>query len=143
MKDVCDPRDVVSHPPTWARRAAATFLVLHAVAHFVGTQDAFRIYGLDQTAGYLVGTWEVGGVALAVLGVAWALTAAGFVLAAWSLWSLRRGWWQVLMTVTGVSLAMTILGLSAAVMGLAINLVLFVGALHWRPAASRLQPRGA
>ena len=108
------------------RRSLATFVALHGVAHLVGTATAFQNAADGETAEYLGGLWDISSPAvLRTVGIAWAVMAVAFVLAAALIWRGHSRWATVLGYTTGASLILTILGLIPAVVGVVVNLALF------------------
>lgn len=128
-----------SHVPR-AHRLVAALLVLHGVAHLVGTQDALRATE-GAAVPYLFGAWEVGGVAAYPVAVAWVAPAIGFAYAATRLWALRPGWSRTLSVVTGTSLLLSVLALPQAVIGVTMDLVLLTLVWDWSPTTPRRRDR--
>lgn len=111
----------------WARRAIAAFLVLHGVAHLVDTTDAVQQAREGGMLEHLGGAWAVGDATLYLLGSLWAIAALGFVLAAALLWLRAESWWSAGLGATVGSLALTVVALPAAWIGLIVNAVLLAG----------------
>ncbi len=123
-------------------RAFAVFLALHGIAHLVGTTDSLGRASDGKTADYLGGLWKVSNpTLLRVLGVAWAIGAAGFLVTAWAFW-MRTSWrLPALAAATRNSLALTVVGLWASVIGVAIDVVL-LGVVLWLRARRDEVPVG-
>jgi hypothetical protein len=116
-------------------RALALFLVLHAIAHLVGTQASLAAAGDGKTLEYLGGAWAVSDpTVLRLLGVAWAVGVALFLISARALWvgsSRRVG---LLLLATVYSLILSVLALWASVVGVVIDVALLIVA--WRLSVS-------
>lgn len=109
------------------RIAFAVFLVLHGIAHGVGFASAWRLgefreAPLDTTL--LAGRLDVGAAGIRVVGVLWLLTGAAFVVAAVGVWRDAAWWLPVTASVAVVSLAISILGLPEARIGVVIEVLL-------------------
>lgn len=129
-----DPRAHRTH------RFVAVLLALHGVAHLVGTQDALRA-AEGATVPYLFGAWHLAGAASYVVAAAWTAAALGFAWAAFATWEERPGWTRTLVVVTAGSLALSLLALPQAVVGVTIDLVLLTLAWGWSPTTPRLPLR--
>ena len=106
-------------------RVLGVFLVLHGVAHLVGTSASFDRAADGDPAEYLAGTWTLSDPALLRLaGVVWALVAVAFLYAGAVAWLRRPEWPRVLAVVSLVSLALCVLALWAAVIGVVIDVAL-------------------
>lgn len=116
------------------RRALAVFLALHGVVHFIGAAVAWRLMTSPDnpyTTTVLWGNIDLGETGITIVGAAWLLPLAAFVVAAVGLW-LNRGWALPAVLIAAVlSLAICLLGMPAAVAGLVIDVLLIglVGAL--------------
>lgn len=114
------------------RIAFAVFLVLHGIAHGVGFASAWRLGEFrdappDTTL--LAGRLDVGGSGMRVMGVLWLVTGAAFVLAAAGVWRDAAWWLPVTASVAVVSLAMSILGLPEARIGVVIDVLILASLL--------------
>ncbi|HZD17856.1 MAG TPA: hypothetical protein VE669_06925 [Actinomycetota bacterium] len=115
----------------WLERAFALFLVLHGLAHTVGTSAAFKDAEGGRTVELLGGLWSVSSpLVLRALGVTWALAAAGYFLVAAAYWVWARRRRVVLVAVTVPSLVLAVATLWAAVVGAAIDVIL-LGMAWW------------
>lgn len=124
-------------PAPGIRHLVAVFLGLHGVAHLVGLQGALQAVEDGEPLPYLMGTWEVGSSsALYALAVAWGVGAVAMVVAAVWLWALRPGWWATLVAMAALSLALSVLALWMAWIGVVINVGLLVGAWLWHRSAT-------
>jgi hypothetical protein len=120
-----------SHAPsaevTTMRVALAGFLFVHGIAHLVGFVVPWRIFQAEEmpySTTLLAGRMEVGDRGIRLVGLVWlGLTLAFFVAAAF-VWMQRPGWPDMVILVAGASLVMSVLGLPAARLGVAINIVL-------------------
>lgn len=112
------------------RIAFAIFLALHGFAHGVGFAGSwqlgdFRDTPLDTTL--LARRVDVGVLGIRIVGVLWLLTGLSFVVAAVGV-GRNSGWWPVATAGAAlVSLAMSILGLPEARIGIAINVLILAG----------------
>jgi len=91
---------------------AAIVLIVHGLIHLMGTAVYARhaeIKGLSYKTALLSGHWDLGQPGIAVFGWMWVLPAVGFVVAAVALLAGWAWWNSVLVGVTLVSLALTIL----------------------------------
>jgi hypothetical protein len=112
-----------------ARRLLGGFLALHGLAHLAGTSDAFSRASDGRSIDYLAGGWTVSDpTVLQLLGVAWALLAAAFVIAAVVTWTGATAWPRVLAPVALASLTLVVLALWASVIGVVIDLALLATA---------------
>jgi hypothetical protein len=106
-----------------ARRVLAIFLVLHGLAHLAGTTDLLS-RAADGEAADLLGGATSDPLRLRVLGIAWAFVAVAYVLTAAVIWVGRANWPQLLGGTTLASLALAIVSLSAAVIGVLVDVAL-------------------
>lgn len=130
------------------RRAAAVFLVAHAVAHLVGFLGASRL-GEFRDAPYttlvLNGALDVGDGGMRIIGIAWIVAAAAFIGAAVAVW---RGRIRAAALAAIGSLVLCLAGLPAAIVGVWIDVAILVVigtiAVMWpmglRPALPRSHP---
>jgi hypothetical protein len=121
------------------RLAAAAFLVAHGVAHVVGFLASWRLGqfaggGLDTRV--LDGNLEVGDAGLRVVGILWLVAALAFVWAAAAVGLNRPHWGRTVAVVAGLSLALCVVGLPQAVIGVLVNLAILMAV-----AATTLQRR--
>jgi hypothetical protein len=126
---------------------AAVVLALHGLVHLLGTTVYLRlaeIEGLPYKTTVLGGRWDLGEGGIAIFGLLWAAATLGFVVAT-AMW-LRQsaGWRSILLSVTLVSLALTLVDGEAPV-GVAVNVlilaILGVGAL-WARRPVRASAKG-
>lgn len=109
----------------------AAFFALHGLAHLVGIKG---IWGIGEeatnTATYLAGVDPQSSIYV-VLGGVWLVAAVLFIVAAIGL-VVRRSWWlPAAFAAAVVSLAMCILWVDAAVVGLVVNIVIIAGLAIW------------
>jgi len=105
-----------------APQALAVFLVLHGVAHGVGTAESFESAAEGSAVGYLGGLWSLSDPALLrTIGVLWALVAVAYLVPAWGYWGAASWRRRALVAVTVPSLALSVVALWAAVLGVAID----------------------
>lgn len=118
------------------RIALAVLMVLHAVAHLPGFLVPWRLASIPEMpyrTTVLAGRLDLGDGGMRMMGAAWLLAALTFVLAAAGAAG-ARGWWMpVAVAAAVVSLVLSVLGLPAARIGVAVNLVIL--------AALALAPR--
>lgn len=106
-------------------RILAAFLVLHGLAHLVGTSVSFTRAADGDSVDYLAGAWTLSDPALLRLtGLMWALAAAAFLYAAAVTWLRSPDWPRVLAIVSVVSLVLCVIALWAAVVGVVIDVAL-------------------
>jgi hypothetical protein len=125
-----------------AAAVLGVFLLLHALAHGVGTQSNIARISDDESAALLGGVWHLtNDVALGVAAIAWAL--AGLAMAAAGILALRhaRSARRFAVVVTAVSLALCVLFLWAAVIGAVIDVLLLV--VLWRVPGLLRADRGS
>ena len=123
---------------------AAIALIVHGLIHLMGTAVYARhaqIKGLSYKTALLSGHWDLGQPGIAVFGWMWVLPAVGFVAAAVALLAGWAWWNSVLIGVTLISLALTILDWSNAFRGAVIDvaiLALILAGPQISPLFSRL-----
>ena len=106
-------------------RVLGVFLALHGLVHLVGTSASFDQAADGDSAGYLAGAWNLSDPTLLRLaGLVWALVAVAFLYAGAITWLRRPEWPRVLAIVSVVSLALCVLALWAAVVGVVIDVAL-------------------
>ena len=113
------------------RRAAALFFALHGLIHLVGFVAAWQLATLPELAyrtSAFNGAVEIGDGGARVVGIAWIVGVAAFLVAAWGLW--QNAAWAVrgAVVAAAVSVAVCAAGLPDAYLGLAIDVVILVGA---------------
>ena len=120
---------------------AALLFVQHGVVHFMGFAWAFGLIGPGAiTDGYtLVAGLDPSGWAMRALGVAWLLPSPLYLVASAGL-VLLHAWWQTwALAATVISLALCVLWLQPAVIGVAVDVAILAGlavyvAITRRPA---------
>ncbi len=121
--------------------AAAVLFVLHGIAHAVGFSGTFGLSEANAIAdGYtLVTGLDPDGVAMHALGLLWLAPIPLYAVAAAGLAVRRNWWWGWALAATLASLALCVLWLEPARIGLAVNAVILAGlaivALQRRRAA--------
>lgn len=124
---------------TWLERGFALFLVLHGLAHTVGTSAFLKDADEGRTVEHLGGLWSVSSpTLLRALGVAWALAALGYFVVAAAYWigaSRRR---TLLVAVTIPSLVLSVIAVWASVIGVVIDVLLLTVA--WWTRGPRVEP---
>lgn len=136
MTDSIQPQaDTLAHRGAewWVARAiavlAALLFIQHGVVHFMGFACRFGLAGSDAVNdGYtLVAALDPDGWTMRALGVAWLLPSPLYLVASAGL-VLRRNWWQAwALAATVVSLALCILWLQPAAVGIAVDITILVG----------------
>lgn len=125
---------------TIIRGAAAVFLVAHGVAHIVGFLASWQLRAARDTPDstwILNGTVDVGDAGMRLFGILWLVAAVAFLAAAVAIW---RGNLRFVAVVTVGSLALCLVGLPNAAVGVWIDvaiLVLLAARALVRPAAPR------
>lgn len=106
------------------RIAAAVFVGLHGVVHWIGFAVPWGLMespsNADPTKG-LWGTLSLGGAGAHAVGILWLVPLALFVLAAIGIW--RRASWALAATAlaAGLSLVVCLVGSPAAIIGTVID----------------------
>jgi hypothetical protein len=113
------------------RRAAAVLFALHGLIHLMGFVAAWQLATLPELAYRTTafnGAVEIGDGGARLVGIAWVVGAAGFLVAALGLW--RNAAWALrgAVVAAAVSAAICAAGLPDAYLGLAIDAVILVGA---------------
>ncbi len=113
------------------RRAAALFFALHGLIHLMGFVAGWQLAtlpGLTYRTTALDGALEIGDGGARVVGIAWLVGAAFLLVAAWGLW--RDATWALrgAVVAAAVSTVICAVGLPDAYLGLAIDVVILVGA---------------
>lgn len=121
------------------RLALAILMALHGIAHMVGFAGSWQLAAssdLPYKTTVLNGRLDLGDKGIRALGVLWVVAALAFVFVAAGA-VLDAGWWAKAAVVTAVgSLALTLLELPAARIGLVLNLflitvLLLIQQFHW------------
>ncbi|MGH8835096.1 MAG: hypothetical protein ACRDWG_08905 [Actinomycetes bacterium] len=120
---VLTPRTVEVHK--LGAVALAVVLVLHGVAHFAGSTDLSAEADARQDVYYLGGLWTISDPSvLRVVGVLWAVVGALVVLSAGAVLLRHRYARQTVVVAALLSLALSVVGLWAAIVGVGVNLAL-------------------
>jgi hypothetical protein len=121
--------------------ALAGLFALHGLAHAAGLRDIWGMGGVAAAnTSTLLSGLDAGSAAYAALGVAWVAALLLFVLAAVGVLA-RRAWWAATaFAATGLSLALCLVWLEAAWVGVVLNAVILAG-LVGRAIARRLRSR--
>lgn len=110
-----------------ARRILSALLVVHGVAHIVGTTGALDAARHGGELPLLGGAWTAGSaVPLVALAVAWAVVGFAYVVLSVPVWRGAVFSSPALLLVTGASLVLSTIGLWPSVIGFVIDLVLLV-----------------
>lgn len=117
-----------SRHPTTHRAATlglAVVLALHGIAHFAGLTDALDKADAGGSLDYLGGTLTISDAeTMRAVGVLWAIAGVGVVLSAVLVFVHSRRARGAVAAAALVSLALSIFGLWAAVIGVAVNVAL-------------------
>ena len=113
------------------RRGAAVFLALHGLIHLMGFVAAWQLATLPELAYRTTafnGAVEIGDAGARVIGIAWLVGVALFFVAAWALW--RNTAWALrgAVVAAAVSAVTCAAWLPDAFLGLAVDVVIIVGA---------------
>jgi hypothetical protein len=103
---------------------AALLLGLHGLIHLLGTTVYLRlgeIQGLPYKTTLLGGRWDLGEGGIRLFGALWVLPALGFLLTAAALLVGCSSWQPLLIGVTRLSLALTMLDWRVAYAGVLVN----------------------
>lgn len=127
------------------RRALAVLVAAHGLAHFVGTSDSFSRAADGRSVDWLAGGWELSDpVVLRLFAFAWAVLAVAYAAVALAIWFDEPHWPAALALVSLASLAFVAPAVWASIVGLFVDLALFVvGAVAWRRRAGHQQAGGA
>ncbi len=121
--------------PAWLTGAVAVFIVLHGFAHFVGTSESLSLVTQGRAARYLGGTWLVSSPdLLRIIAIAWAVAGVALIVAGTLVWLRPATAGPNLAAALITSLALTVLGLWASVVGVIINVVLLMALAWWSRA---------
>lgn len=115
----------------------AVLMAFHAVAHLPGFLVPWRLASLPEMpygTTVLAGRVDLGDAGIRVMGAAWLAAALAFVAAAAAAAMARSWWMSAAMAAAVVSLGLSVLGLPAARIGIAVNLLILAALL----AAPRL-----
>lgn len=111
--------------PSGLRHVVAAIAALHGIAHAAGAVQAVDAIDDGRAVAYLGGWLQVSDpAALRAAGVAWAAAAALYLVAAVAVWMGLAAWPRVLLAASAVSLAMCVVGLWGAVLGVPLSLIL-------------------
>lgn len=111
---------------------AAVVLVLHGVAHLLGTAvylQLTEVPELTYKTTVFGGQWDLGETGIRVFGLLWSVAAIGFVTSAVGIFADWRRWQELLIAVTILSLVLTILDWTIAYAGIFVNLAILAGLL--------------
>ncbi len=113
---------------TALRAAVSLFLVAHALAHLVGTSQAFDAAAGGTSLDYLGGAWHISlSGTLRLAGIAWAVVAVAYAVAALGEWLGWRNRWRYLTGVTVCSLVLTVVALPETAIGVIVDLGILTG----------------
>lgn len=126
------PRSSASRLARVGALLVAGLFVLHGLAHAAGLSNIWGIGGKAITnTSTLLSSLDPGSAAYAALGFAWVAALLLFAGAAVGLLA-RRSWWLPLaFTAAGLSLALCVVWLEAAKVGLVLNALILLGLTAW------------
>jgi hypothetical protein len=110
--------------------AAGIFLALHGIAHtvaFFAQWELSHFKGISYNTTLFYGKVDVGDVGIRIDGLLWLVAAAAFLVVGLRLAWLRKVEVRPLLVVTLFSLALCVLGLSQAIVGVWIDAAILVG----------------
>jgi hypothetical protein len=117
------------------RIALAVLMALHGVAHMVGFAGSWQLAATNEIpykTTVLGGSLDLGDAGIRIVGLLWALAAVGFVTVSGAT-VLDKPWWPAAaLGVTLSSMALTLLELPQAKIGLFVNLALIATLLFAR-----------
>ena len=106
------------------RFALAALMILHGIAHLVGFAGSWHVGDLPYKTTVLGGRVDLGDAGIRVTGVLWLAAAVAFVMVGAGT-ALNYNWWtRAASYVTVASLALTIIELPEAKLGLIVNLAI-------------------
>ena len=109
------------------RMALAVLMLLHGVAHLPGFVSEWRLAaleGLPYRTTILAGRLDLGDIGIRVVGLLWLVAALGFLAAGTGALA-NRSWWTAAAAAAALgSLALSLLELPQARIGLAVNLAI-------------------
>jgi hypothetical protein len=115
--------------PRLAIAAAAIFIALHGLVHWIGFAVPWRLITTESftyATTALGGQLELGEVGARVVGALWLPVLAAFVVAAYGMWS-RVSWsLPVLAASAASSLVLCVLALPAAIAGVVIDVAILL-----------------
>ena len=109
------------------RLLSAILLLLHGLVHLLGTVVYLRLATIPEfpyKTTLLGGQWDLGTGGIRIVGLLWAVVAAGFLGAALALLLDWSGWRVLLLVVTLGSLGLTVLDWTVAYAGIAVNVAI-------------------
>jgi hypothetical protein len=111
----------------------ALLLLAHGFAHLVGFVGPWKIGKPDPKQPYttlLAGRLDVGDTGIRVVGILWLLAAVAFGVLALAVLT-EAPWWQpAAIWIASYSLALSILGLPASWIGIAVDIILLAYVLY-------------
>jgi hypothetical protein len=123
-----------------ARALIGCFLTLHGVAHAVGFTASWKLVSsadAPYTTTILNGAVDVGPGGIRLIGMLWLAAAAAMIGAAVLVWRRSPRATAAVVSASGISLAMCVVGLPASMIGLAIDLAILgmaaAAVVHDRP----------
>ncbi|HEY6058488.1 MAG TPA: hypothetical protein VIV06_10675 [Candidatus Limnocylindrales bacterium] len=106
------------------RLAAIAFLAVHGLVHWIGFAIPWRLMASQDnpySTAVLWGSVDLGETGIRLLGVAWLVPIALFIVAALAIWRRVRSALFLTTLAAAVSLVLCVLGMPGAVIGTAID----------------------
>jgi hypothetical protein len=120
------------------RRFAATVLALHGLIHLIGFVVPWRIADIESIAyrtTTFAGAIELGDLGSRLVGVAWLVLIAVFIVAAYGVWNARPWAWAITVAAAAVSLGLCLAGMPDTIYGIVVNTIIL--GVAWRYAGDR------
>jgi hypothetical protein len=115
------------------RIAIAVFLALHGFAHVVGFAGSF---GLAESIPYkttiLGGTIDLGDTGIRAFGLLWLVAAGAFLVASAAAMTGQAWWVKATLLATVASLALSIMAIPEARIGVMLNVAILAAITAWR-----------
>ena len=130
------PHDSQVDRSALVRRAVALLLGIHGLIHVIGFAVPWRLAIIEGSPFGTTVAWgmaDVGEGGARLLGVAWLVVGAAFVVAAEMVWRRSPTWTATVLVTSVASLGVCILGSPAAIAGVVVDLAV----LGWLAFAAR------
>lgn len=105
-------------------------LLIHGIAHLVGFVVPWKLTDLPDApykTTLVNGKWDVGDSGIRFFGILWLLAGVGFVICAILVWIHFPRWILLTGVMSVFSLALSVLSLPEARIGIPVNMILIVG----------------
>jgi hypothetical protein len=125
------------------RQILGAFLVLHGIAHLVGTTASLKAVDESTSVSYLAGGLTISDpTALRALAAVWAVAGALVLVSGLLTFVGRHAWRTAVLGAITLSLVLSTFALTAAVVGVIIDVLLLVGLLVADRAGLDREPKG-